>query len=158
MSSQSEIVLTKAPVPLVFGFQWSVGEMMEKFIKTLADRKILGARCPECGYVYVPPRWRCGKCYAKIEEGNLTELPGKGTLLSYTTAYVELDGAGNFKELSEPKPIGAIKLEGTDSTVFMPLGEVKPVDLKEGMKVEVVWREETKGELADINYFRPVKR
>ncbi len=158
MSSQSEIVLTKAPVPLVFGFQWSVGEMMEKFIKTLADRKILGARCPECGYVYVPPRWRCGKCYAKIEVGNLTELPGKGTLLSYTTAYVELDGAGNFKELSEPKPIGAIKLEGTDSTVFMPLGEVKPVDLKEGMKVEVVWREETKGELADINYFRPVKR
>jgi len=158
MSSQSEIVLTKAPVPLVFGFQWSVGEMMEKFIKTLADRKILGARCPECGYVYVPPRWRCGKCYAKIKEGNLTELSGKGTLLSYTTAYVELDGAGNFKELSEPKPIGAIKLEGTDSTVFMPLGEVKPVDLKEGMKVEVVWREETKGELADINYFRPVKR
>ncbi|RLC59324.1 MAG: DNA-binding protein, partial [Chloroflexi bacterium] len=37
------------------------------------------------------------------------------------------------------------------------LGEVKPGDLKEGMKVEVVWREEPKGELADIKYFRPVK-
>lgn len=158
MSSQSEIVLTKAPVPLVFGFQWSVGKMMEKFIKTLADKRILGAKCPQCGYVYVPPRWRCGKCYAKIEEGNLTELSGKGILLSYTTAYVELDGVGSFKELDKPKAIGAIKLESTDSTIFMPLGEVKPGNLKEGMKVEVVWREEPKGELADIKYFRPVKR
>jgi len=157
MSLQSEIVLTKAPVPLVFGFQWSVGEMMEKFIKTLADKKILGAKCPQCGYVYVPPRWRCGKCYAKVGEKNLTELSGKGTLLSYTTAYVELDGVGNFRELDKPKAIGAIKLESADSTIFMPLGEVKPGDLKEGMKVEVVWREKTKGELDDIEYFRPVK-
>ena len=155
MSSQSEIVLTKAPVPLVFGFRWSVGEMMEKFIKTLGDRKILGARCPECGYVYVPPRWRCGKCHAKLGEENLTELSGKGILLSYATAYVELDGVGSFRDLSEPKPIGAIKLDGADSTLFMPLGQVKPEVLKEGMKVEVVWREETKGELADIRYFKP---
>jgi len=155
MSSQSEIVLTRAPVPLVFGFRWSVGRMMEKFIKTLADRKILGAKCPECGYVYVPPRWRCGKCYARIAEENLIELSGKGTLLSYTTAYVELDAVGNFKDLDKPKVIGAIKLENADSTLFMPLGEIKPEDLKEGMKVEVAWREKTKGELADIKYFVP---
>jgi hypothetical protein len=145
MLSQSEIVLTKVPVPLVAGFQWSVGELMEKFIKTLADKKILGVKCPKCGYVYVPPRWRCGKCYAKLGEENLTELSGKGILLSYATAYVELDGAGSFKDLSGPKTMGAIKLEGVDSTLFMPLGEVKPEELKEGMKVEVVWREETKG-------------
>lgn len=156
MSSQSEIVLTRAPVPLVFGFRWSVGEMMEKFIKTLADRKILGAKCPECGYVYVPPRWRCGKCYARIAEENLIELSGKGTLLSYAIAYVELDAVGNFKDLDKPKVIGAIKLENADSTLFMPLGEIKPEDLKEGMKVEVAWREKTKGELADIKYFVPI--
>lgn len=155
MSSQSEIVLTRSPVPLVFGFRWSVGEMMEKFIKTLADRKILGAKCPECGYVYVPPRWRCGKCYSRMGVGNLIELSGKGTLLSYTTAYVELDAVGNFNDLDKPKVIGAIKLENADSILFMPLGEIKAEDLKEGMRVEAAWREETRGELADIKYFVP---
>jgi len=155
MFSQSEIVLTRAPVPLVFGFRWSVGRMMEKFIKTLADRKILGAKCPECGYVYVPPRWRCGKCYSRMGEENLIELSAKGTLLSYTTAYVELDAVGNFNDLDKPKVIGAIKLENADSILFMPLGEIKPEDLKEGMKVEVAWRGKTKGELADIKYFVP---
>ena len=157
MSSPSEIVRTRAPLPVVAGFRWSAGEMMERFIKALAERKILGVRCPQCGYVYVPPRWRCGKCYARLGEENIAELSGKGTLLSYTTAAVEIDGAGNFKELGSPKAFGAIKLEGAGSTIFMPLGEVKPGDLKVGMAVEVVWREETKGELADIKYFKPVK-
>lgn len=156
MSSHSEIVLTRSPLPVVAGFRWSVGEMMEKFIKALAERKILGVRCPQCGYVYLPPRWRCGRCYARLGEENIVELSGKGTLQSYTAAYVEIDGAGNFKELSPPKMLGAIKLEEAGSTVFMLLGEVKPEDLKIGMPVEVVWRGETKGELGDIKYFKPV--
>jgi hypothetical protein len=156
MSSPGEIVLTRAPLPVVAGFRWSVGEMMERFLKALGERRILGVRCPQCGYVYVPPRWRCGRCHAPLGEENIAELSGKGTLLSYTTASVEIDGAGNFRELSSPKALGAIKLEGAGSTIFMPLGEVKPKDLKVGMAVEVVWREETKGEPADIKYFKPV--
>ena len=157
MSSQGEIVLTRSPVPIVAGFQWSVGEMMERFLKALAERKILGVKCPQCGYVYVPPRWRCGRCYTKLGQENIVELSGKGTLLSYTAAWVEIDGAGNFRELDSPKAFGAIKLEDAGSTIFMPLGEVEPGDLKVGMPVEVVWREETKGELADIRYFKPLK-
>ena len=144
-------------MPFVAGFRWSVGKMMERFIKTFADKKILGSKCPKCGYTYVPPKSRCGKCYTGLEEENLVELSGKGDLIGYTRAYVELDGKGRFLDLSKPKVIGAIKLEGSDSTIFMPVEEIDPKDVKEGMKVEVVWREETKGEIADIKYFRPVR-
>jgi len=81
-------------------------------------------------------------------------LSGKGTLLGHTLAYVELDGKGSFQDLKKPKVIGAIKLEGSDSTVFMPL-DVEPKKIKEGMKLAPQWRKETKGELADIECFKP---
>ena len=156
MKSKSEIVEVQ-PLPFIAGFNWSTGFLMQRFIEELANRKILGVKCPECGYTYVPPRSRCGKCYAKIEEGNLITLSGKGTLVGYTTAYIELDGQGNFKDLEEPGIIGAIKLENADSTIFMPLEGIKPRDVTEGLKVEVQWQEETKGELSDMKCFRPAR-
>jgi len=154
MESKSEIIEVGG-LPFVAGFNWSTGFLMQRFIQELANRRILGVKCPECGYTYVPPRSRCGKCYAKIEEGNLITLSGKGTLVGYTTAHVELDGNGNFGDLEEPGIIGAIRLENADSTIFMPLEGIKPQDVCEGLKVEVQWREETKGELADIRSFKP---
>ncbi len=154
MKSNSEIVDVKT-LPFPANFIWSTGFMMQRFIEELAGRKILGVKCPGCGYTYIPPRSRCGKCYAKIEEKNLVTLSGKGTLVSYTTGHVALDGQGNFIDLQEPAIIGAIRLENADSTIFMPLEGIKPQDVCAGLKVEVQWREETKGELADIRSFKP---
>jgi len=152
MKSKSEIVEVQA-MPMVANFNWATGFLMQKFIQELANRKILAAKCPGCGYTYVPPRSRCGKCYAKIEEKNLITLSGKGTLVSYTKAYVKLDGDGNFQDLKKPIIIGAIKLNNADSMIFMPVEGIKPRDLNKGLKVKVQWREETKGELSDIKCF-----
>jgi hypothetical protein len=154
MPKKSEIVEVQA-LPFVAAFSWSTGFLMEKFIKELANKKILAAKCPGCGYTYVPPRSRCGKCHAKIQEKNLITLSGKGTLVNYTTAHVKLDGDGNFQDLEKPEIIGAIKLDKADSTIFMPLEGIKPKDVTEGLKVKVQWRDETKGELADIRCFKP---
>lgn len=154
MKGKSEIVEVQA-LPFVAAFNWATGFLMQRFIKELANKKILAAKCPGCGYTYVPPRSRCGRCHAKIEEKNLIALSGKGTLLSYTTAYVKLDGEGNFLDLEKPVIIGAIKLDKADSTIFMPIEGIKPRDVTEGLKVKVQWQEETKGELSDIRSFKP---
>ena len=156
MKSKSEIVEVQA-LPFLAGFNWSTGFLMQRFIKELANRKILAVKCPGCGYTYVPPRARCGRCYAKIEEGNLVTLSGNGTLVSYTTAHVKLDGQGNFLDLEKPEIIGAIKLDNADSTVFMPLEGIKPQNLAEGLKVKIQWRAETKGELSDMKCFIPAR-
>jgi len=151
-------VITVQGMPMVpAGFNWSVGFQMERFLKALGRKKFLAAKCPECGYVYAPPRNRCAKCYKKMDEKDLIELSGKGTLLSFTTAYVELDGKGNFIDLKQPKIIGAIKLDGADSTIFMTIEEAKPEDLKIGMKVCIAWNQETQGGWKDIKYFKPDK-
>jgi len=154
MKNKSKIVDVQA-IPFFANFSWSTGFIMEKFIKELANKRILAAKCPGCGYTYVPARNRCGKCNAKIEEKNLITLSGKGILVSYTTAHVKLDGNGNFEDLKKPEIIGAIKLDKADSTIFMPIEGIKPKDLTEGLKVKVQWRGETKGELLDIKCFTP---
>ena len=68
---------------------------------------------------------------------------------------MELDGKGNFVDLDEEKPIGAVKLDGADSTMFVPLGEVDPKDLKVGMKITVHWSDKTEGKISDMAYFKP---
>ena len=57
--------------------------------------------------------------------------------------------------MEKPEIIGAIRLDNTDSTIFMPLEGIEAQDMAAGLKVEVQWRDETKGELADIACFRP---
>jgi uncharacterized OB-fold protein len=90
-----------------------------------------------------------------MEEKNMVDLSGRGTLMSYTKAHVRMDGNGNFQDLEKPMTIAAVKLDGADSLLFLPLEGVKAADLKEGLKVKIQWREETKGELADITGFEP---
>ena len=154
MKKKSEIVDVQA-LPFAANFSWSTGFIMQKFIQELANKQILAAKCPKCGYTYVPPRSRCGKCNAKMEEKNLINLSGKGTLVSYTKAYVKLDGDGNLQDLKKPVIIGAIKLNNADSMIFMPVEGIKPRDLNKGLKVKVQWQEETKGEISDIMCFKP---
>ena len=143
-------------LPFVAGFSWSVGFQMERFIKALAEKKLLASKCPQCGYTYIPPRNRCGKCSAKIEEKDNLELSGEGKLMGWTVSYVELDGKGNWLDLKEPKIIGAIKLDGADSTIFMPI-EAKPEELEIGMKLAIQWNKELKGAISDIKCFKPKK-
>ena len=156
MDKKAPIVVNGLPI-VQAGFNWSVGFQMEKFLKALATKKFLASKCPECGYVFAPPRNTCSRCWKKMDEKNLLELSGKGTLLGWTVAYVELDGKGNWVDLKAPKIIGAVKLDGADSTVFMPLDEVKEKDLKAGMKVGLVWESEAKVGWKNIKYFKPEK-
>src|SRR5512137_2457282 len=91
MEGKSEIVEVKT-FPFPAGFNWAVGPAMQKFIQALAGKRVLGAKCPSCGYTYVPPRSRCGKCYTAMGEKNMVDLSGRGTLMSYTKAHVRMDG------------------------------------------------------------------
>jgi len=153
MPDKARDIVRVQPVPFAATYAWSVGELMEKFIKSLKDKKLIGSKCPGCGYTYAPPRNLCGKCGAKITDKDTVKLSGKAVLQSYTIGRVELDAAGVWKDLKKPAIIGAIKLEGADSTLFAPL-EVAQKDLKPGLALQVVWAEKPKGEIADIKGFK----
>jgi hypothetical protein len=57
---------------------------MAKFVDLLAEGKIEGTVCKDCGAKYFPPRADCAKCFSKNMDW--FEMPKKGKLETFTTA------------------------------------------------------------------------
>lgn len=142
----------------------ATGIYLGKFFKKIRDEEELWAnRCPKCGRIRFPPRIVCGYCKSRIEDKpeNWLRLSNKGTVLSYfITAEREVDPSTG-KVYGQPNPTATIQLDGGDSHTILghALEETDPEKLKEGMRVQAVWRpkEERTGKISDILYFRTIK-
>jgi hypothetical protein len=135
-------------------YEWAVGKYMDRYIKGLKEKKIFGVKCPSCKRVYVPPRSTCGRCFTEMDEW--VEVSDEGSLENFTVGYVKIGEGGDLEDLKEPKIIGMIKFDGADTCIVGSIEETEPEEVKIGMKVKAVWREETRGELGDINYYKPI--
>lgn len=135
-------------------YTYTFGIAGERFFREIKDNaKFFGTRCPECNLTYVPPKIYCERCFEELEEW--LEVGSKGTVHTYTLAYVGLDGA----RLEQPVIIAMVAIDGACGGLVHKLGEVKPDEVKIGMKVEAVFKDKSQreGGIHDINYFKPVK-
>lgn len=57
-----------------------IEKVVSKFYEGLAEHKILGRRCKECGAIEFPPRYACNTC--GYHETEWVELSGRGMLHS----------------------------------------------------------------------------
>lgn len=57
-----------------------IEKIVEKFYEGLAEHKLYGRRCTECGAIEYPPRYACNTC--GYHETQWVELSGKGRLHS----------------------------------------------------------------------------
>ena len=57
-----------------------IEKVVSKFYEGLAEHRILGRRCKECGAIEFPPRYACNTC--GYHETEWVELSGKGMLHS----------------------------------------------------------------------------
>ncbi len=57
-----------------------------RFLRGIAEGKILGQRCPSAGSVYVPPRGACPRCAVPTEEE--VEVADKGTVTTFCIVRV----------------------------------------------------------------------
>jgi uncharacterized OB-fold protein len=55
-----------------------------------------------------------------------------------------------------PFVYAVVKLDGADTGLVHILGEVKPEEVKEGMRVKAVFAEERTGKILDVKCFKPV--
>ena len=79
------------------------------YFDALAEGRILGARCPECGHTTVPPRRVCPQDGAAMVG---VELPPTGVVVSVTTGAVSrLLGAG-------VQMFGLVRVTGSDVSVL----------------------------------------
>jgi len=148
----------RVPSLITMPCEWSVGPFLEKFYSGLAQKKIVGTKCPKCQTVYVPPRSLCGSCWQPLTAPEAwVELQDQGELVNYTVAHVDVRG----NDLSAPKILGMIRLQGGGSKSTPIFGEIKgvaPEQVKVGMKLSAVWAAEPQGEVSDLSHFQPAAK
>jgi uncharacterized OB-fold protein len=122
----------------------------------LEQKKLIGNKCPKCGDIFCPPRQICGKCNEMLSlADNWVDLPETGTLVNYTiTPYKVSDR--RTRKVKDLQLLGMVRIDGTNTAIVYRLLDMKPEDIKTGMKVKVVWDEKTKGDPGDIKGFSKV--
>jgi uncharacterized OB-fold protein len=133
---------------------YTLGIAGERFFNEIKENgKIMGAKCPRCNVVSVPPRMYCEKCFAKLE--GWVDVGTKGVIHTFTVATIDVDG----KKLEKPVIYALIKFEGACGGLIHKIGETTPEKVKIGMKVEAVFKPsfERKASINDIKHFKPAE-
>jgi uncharacterized OB-fold protein len=126
------------------------GEHSEYFLALKEEKKILGARCPKCGLIRVPPfELYCPDCdFVKLE---IVEMPDTGVM--NTTPPITYFGHSLFQH-QVPFGRGRVMLLGADTAlpilVYTTKGVLTPRVFKKGTPVKVVFRDERFGKPTDI--------
>lgn len=138
-------------------YAWDNGIAIGKYLEGLKDGKILGARCEGCNRTMIPARAFCELCWRPTDE--YVPVRDTGTVNTFAICHVNWD-ASRLKD-SEPRHLPAvIMIDGLETQGLMHvLGNVKPEDVRIGMKVKAVWKpaKERTGSITDIKYFEPVR-
>jgi uncharacterized OB-fold protein len=99
---------------------------VSSFYNFVSEKRLMAAKCTECGTVLLPPKPMCTKCLST----NLKwiELEGTGKLLSYTVIYIAPE---QFQSIT-PYTVGIVELQ---NGLRLP-GMIRGVDPKE-IRVEM---------------------
>jgi uncharacterized OB-fold protein len=131
-------------------YTWSVGETGSKFLKALRDdKKILANKCPKTGQIFVPPKLNSPYSLEPITEW--LELSGQGTVQTFTQRHYDSAAA----PADAPRIYALILLDGATQAFPHHLGEVDFKNVKAGMRVTAVFKEDRAGHILDIKYFKP---
>jgi uncharacterized protein len=102
-----------------------------KFVDFLAEGKIEGTVCRKCGAKFFPPRADCAVCLSK--ELDWFEMPEKGTLETFTTAYYAPFGF----EGDPPYTMGLVDFGGGLKLFARLAKEITSEEVRVGMNVTV---------------------
>ncbi len=150
MSEAKEpIELLRTPVELAYTY--SAGQSASRFLRGIAEGKLLGQKCPVDGRVYFPSRGSCPQ-HGMPFTGETVELTDEGTLVTYAIVRVPSENI----PLELPYISAQVLLDGAD-TVLMHLLKAKLEDVHMGMRVKAAWRprSEWSTSIGNILYFEP---
>jgi uncharacterized OB-fold protein len=124
---------------------------IDQFYRFVGEKRLMAAKCKNCGLLLVPPRPMCMNCLSTDLEW--AELKRRGRILTYTVIYV----APKEFESNAPYAFGIVELEEGPRLPGM-IKDVKFEDLKVGMDVELDFEDASKDWPHWSRYlFRPIK-
>jgi len=138
--------------PVVLDYDYVTGRAQSRFLRGIAEGRILGQRCVECGRVYVPSRGACPRCAVPTEAE--VQVSDKGTVTTFCIVRVPSENLA----FNPPYACIAVLLDGADIPFNHVLQECALEDVRMGMRVEAVWapKEELGPSMTSIRYFRPI--
>jgi hypothetical protein len=138
--------------PIRLEYSYTAGRASTRFLKGMAEGRILGQRCPECTKVYVPPRGSCPRCGVATQDE--VEVSGKGTVTTFCIVRIPSESLS----IKPPYAAAHILLDGADIPFFALIQECPFDDVRMGMRVEAVWapRAEWSASFENIRHFRPI--
>jgi uncharacterized OB-fold protein len=145
----SEINTVTTPVRLHYEHTASPEE--SRFLRGLADGKLLGQRCPACGKVYVPPRGACPT--DGVPTTDEVELPDQGTVTTFCIVNVPYPG----QRVTPPYVAASVLLDGADIPIQHLILGCEPGEVRMGMRVRAFWkpRHQWGTTLENIDHFFP---
>ncbi len=147
MSDDVQVIAT----PIRLEYTYTAGAAQSRYLRGLADRKIIGQRCPQCAKVYTPPRGSCPTCGVPTRDD--VEVADRGTVTTFCIVNIPFPG----QAIRPPFVAASVLLDGSDIPIFHLLQEIEAADARMGMRVEAVWvaRDELRPSMESIRYFRP---
>jgi uncharacterized OB-fold protein len=143
------VAMMSAPVRLHYEHTASPEE--SRFLRGLADGRLLAQRCPVCSKVYIPPRGACPT--DGVPTTDEVELPDRGIVTTFCVVNVDYPG----QRVSAPYVAAAVLLDGADIPFQHLILGCDPDEVRMGMRVRAEWkpREEWGTTLENIDHFRP---
>jgi uncharacterized protein len=149
IASPDEVRRWEGDLPV--GHRYTPGVAGAAFFTALRDRGVLlGSRCANCDYTYVPARLFCERCFSELSAD--TEVGPGGELVSFTILFEGIEG----EPLDLPEALGAVRLDGADAVLVHRALDLTDEPLEIGQRVEVVIKPEAErtGSILDIEGFR----
>lgn len=148
---RGEEPVTMMTTPVRLHYTHSASPVETRYLQGLAEGRLLGQRCPECGQVYVPPRGACPTDGVPTEEE--VEVAGSGTITTFCVVNVPFRG----QRITPPYVAAHVLLDGADIPVQHLVLGCEVDEVRMGVRVEAVWkpREEWGHTMENIDHFRP---
>jgi uncharacterized OB-fold protein len=138
--------------PVSLDYDYVTGRAQSRFLRGIAEGKILGQRCMECRRVYVPARGACPRCAVPTEEE--IQVSDKGTVTTFCIVRVPSENLS----FALPYACVAVLLDGANIPFNHIVQECALEDVRMGMRVQAVWapKEELAPSMTSIRYFKPI--
>jgi hypothetical protein len=137
--------------PARLEYRFTAGQASSRFLRGIAEKRILGERCSVCGKVMLPPRGSCPTDGVPTTEQ--VELPDRGVVTTFCVVNVKFSGSA----MELPYVCATVLPDGADMGLFGMVQEIPFDQIRMGMRVEAVWvdDDELTHDLASIKWWRP---
>jgi uncharacterized OB-fold protein len=143
--------VTMVTTPVRLEYMHTASPEESRYLRGLAEGRLLGQRCPVCQKVYMPPRGSCPT--DGVPTVDEVELPDRGTVTTFCIVNVPFLG----QRIAPPYVAAYILLDGADIAFQHLVLGCDAADVRMGMRVRAVWRprEDWTTSLENIDHFEP---